>query len=182
MVLSWPELAVCEVKTAEGISGFPYIPGLLSFREAPLVLRALERVELAADVLLVDGQGLAHPRRFGLACHIGLALELPTVGCAKSILLGSHSTVPEAPGSRVDLLDDGEVVGTVVRTRQGANPLYVSIGHKVDLEGAVRLVLACCRGHRLPAPTRLAHEAAAGRLPEQGPSPRVAAGQQGALF
>jgi len=180
VVLTYPDLAVREVKRARVPLTFPYIPGLLAFREAPALVRALERTATEADVLMVDGHGIAHPRRFGIACHIGLLADRPTVGVAKSILVGRHDPLQEEAGAWVPLVDRGEVVGAVVRTRTGVRPVYVSIGHRVDLETAVRLVLACTRGHRLPEPTRLAHLAAAGRLPEQDPPPE--AGEQGRLF
>jgi deoxyribonuclease V len=149
-----------EVRVSRVVPSFPYIPGLLAFREVPLVLPAV----------IVDGQGLAHPRRFGIACHIGLLLGVPTTGCAKSILRGRHSPLGEQAGSWADLADDGEVVGAAVRTKEGTSPVYVSIGHRIDLEAAVKLVLDCCRGYRLPEPIRLAHLAAAGSLPQRAPT------------
>ncbi len=164
VVMSLPELKVVEVKSAQGKPGFPYVPGLLSFREAPLVLEVLERLTITPDFLLADGQGLAHPRRFGLACHLGLLSGLPTIGCAKSILKGRHGPLGQGKGSWVPLEDKGEVVGGALRTREGVTPVYVSIGHKVDLPSAIRWVLACCDRFRLPEPTRLAHHAAAGRI------------------
>lgn len=169
VVMRLPDLRVVEVKCVEGKPGFPYVPGLLSFREAPLVLGALERLSITPDLLLADGQGLAHPRRFGLACHLGLLTDLPTIGCAKSILLGRHGHLDSEQGSWAPLEDKGEVVGAALRTRQGVSPIYVSIGHKVDLPSALRWTLACCAGYRMPEPTRLAHQAAAGRLQEREP-------------
>ena len=133
---------------------------------APLVLGALERLSITPDFLLADGQRLAHPRRFGLACHLGLLSDLPTIGCAKSILLGRHGPLSREQGSWAPLEDKGEVVGAALRTRQGVSPIYVSIGYKVDLPSALRWTLACCAGYRMPEPTRLAHQAAAGRLQE----------------
>ncbi|MBI4312282.1 MAG: deoxyribonuclease V [Chloroflexi bacterium] len=164
VVLEYPALAVVEVKTARGLPGFPYVPGLLSFRESPLVLAALERLEHTPDLLLCDGQGLAHPRRFGLACHLGVLTGLATIGCAKSRLTGRHEAVALERGGWSPLVDRGEVVGAALRTREGVQPLYVSIGHRVDLPSAVRWTLACCRRYRVPEPTRLAHFAAAGKL------------------
>ncbi len=164
VVMSLPELKVVEVKSAHGKLGFPYVPGLLSFREAPLVLAALERLSITPDFLMADGQGLAHPRRFGLACHLGLLTGLPAIGCAKSLLKGRHGPLAQERGSWAPLEDKGEVVGAALRTRQGVTPVYVSIGHKVDLPSALRWVLACCDRFRLPEPTRLAHHAAAGRM------------------
>ncbi len=169
VVMRVADLTVVEVKCVEDKPGFPYVPGLLSFREAPLVLRALERLTVTPDFLLADGQGLAHPRRFGLACHLGLITDLPTIGCAKSILLGTHGPLDSEQGSQASLEDKGEVVGAALRTRKGVNPIYVSIGHKVDLPSALRWTLACCTRYRMPEPTRLAHQAAAGRLEEREP-------------
>ncbi|MBI4340232.1 MAG: deoxyribonuclease V [Chloroflexi bacterium] len=163
VVLRLPDLAVAEVRVAQGVPAFPYIPGLLSFREAPLVLSALERLATQPDLLLADGQGLAHPRRFGLACHLGLLADLPTIGCAKSVLVGRHGPLGSERGAWVSLEHQGEVVGAAVRTRAGVRPLYVSVGHRIDLATAVRWALACCTRYRMPEPTRLAHLAAAGK-------------------
>lgn len=135
---------------------FPYVPGLLSFREAPALLAALRRLRGEPDVVLCDGHGLAHPRRFGLACHLGLILDRPTVGCAKSRLVGEHAEPGSRRGSVRALRDGGETIGRVVRTRDGVRPVYVSVGHRVDLPSAVRLVLSCGGGLRLPEPIRLA--------------------------
>lgn len=164
VILDLPSLRLVEVKTARGKPSFPYVTGLLSFREAPLVLEALERLEHPPDLLLADGQGLAHPRRFGLACHLGLLTGLPTIGCAKSRLVGVHGPLPSEKGASALLCHKREVVGAALRTRQGVRPLYVSIGHKVDLPTAMHWVLACCARYRVPEPTRLAHFAAAGTL------------------
>jgi len=172
VVLSYPELEVVETKAAEGKVGFPYIPGLLSFRELPLLLAAFEELDITPDLILVDGQGILHPRRVGLASHLGLFLDTPTIGCAKSLLCGSHGALGEPPGSYCEVIDRGETVGAVLRTRLRVKPLYVSIGHKVDLEAAIYWVLSCCRGYRLPEPTRRAHLAAGENLeavvPEAG--------------
>jgi deoxyribonuclease V len=135
----------------------PYVPGLLSFRESPGLLEAFSRLSREPDVVLVDGAGFAHPRRFGLACHIGLLLDRPTIGCAKSRLIGTFSPPGSVRGSSRQLLDRGEVIGRVLRTRTGVKPLFVSVGHKLPLEDAARIVLACCPRHRLPEPVRLAH-------------------------
>ena len=169
VVMSLPDLRIVEVKRAQGRPGFPYIPGFLSFREAPLVLGALERLVATPDFILADGQGLAHPRRFGLACHLGLFADTPTIGCAKSILRGRHGALGREQGAWAALEDRGDVVGAAVRTRGETSPIYVSVGHKVDLPSAVRWVLACCAGYRMPEPTRLAHQAAAGQLVEREP-------------
>jgi deoxyribonuclease V len=143
------------------------VPGLLSFREAPLILAAFEKLTATPDLVFVDGQGIAHPRRIGLASHLGLCLGLPTIGCAKSRLCGEHETPGFAAGSYAELRDNGEVIGAAVRTRAGVKPVYVSIGHMIDLPSAIRRVLDCCRGYRLPEPTRLAHMAAGGNLKVQ---------------
>jgi deoxyribonuclease V len=164
VVLRYPELSIVEVGVAEDKIAFPYIPGLLSFRESPLILAACEKLHSIPDLLLVDGQGIAHPRRFGLASHVGLFLDLPTIGCAKSILCGRHQPVGEDAGSHADLLDKGELIGAALRTKSGVRPIYVSVGHRIDLASALQWVIKCCRGYRLPEPTRLAHLAAAGRL------------------
>lgn len=150
--------AVVEERLARVACRFPYIPGLLSFRETPGLLAALRRVRTPIDVLLCDAQGLAHPRRFGLACHLGLWLELPTVGCAKSRLCGSYAEPGAVRGSHSALEDDGERIGSVLRTRSNVSPVFVSPGHLCDHESAVRLVLAATTRYRLPEPTRLAHQ------------------------
>ena len=167
VVLNYPELELVETKVVNGKLDFPYIPGLLSFRESPLILAACERLTLTPDLILVDGQGLAHPRRMGLACHLGLFLNTPTIGCAKSRLCGSHGEPGAEPGSYAELMDKDEVIGAALRTKLGVKPVYVSIGHKVDLQTAIRWVPKCCRGYRLPEPTRLAHLAAGGNLKPQ---------------
>ena len=167
VVLSYPELDVVEVKTAESKLPLPYIPGFLSFRECPLILAACEKLYNIPDLVLVDGQGVAHPRRLGLASHLGLFLDIPTIGCAKSILCGRHKSVGEEVGSYSELIDNGEVIGAALRTKIGVKPIYVSIGHKIDLALSLYWVTRCCRGYRLPEPTRSAHLAAAGNLISQ---------------
>jgi deoxyribonuclease V len=164
VVLSYPELDIVEVKEAQSKIGFPYVPGLLSFREGPLILAACERLCNVPDLILVDGQGIAHPRRFGLASHVGLFLDLPTVGCAKSILCGRHEPVGEEAGCQAELLDKGELIGAALRTKARVKPIYVSVGHRISLVSALQWVMKCCRGYRLPEPTRLAHLAAGGML------------------
>jgi len=129
-----------------------------------LILAVCEKLNTDPDLILVDGQGIAHPRRLGLASHLGLLWDKPTIGCAKSRLCGEHQLVPPQPGSYAEIIDNGEVIGAALRTKQGAGPIYVSIGHKVDLQAAISWVLRCCRGLRLPEPTRLAHLAAGGHL------------------
>ena len=136
---------------------FPYVPGLLSFREAPAVLSACRKLRSEPELFIFDGQGLAHPRRFGLACHAGVLLDRPAVGCAKSRLCGEHRGVREARGSSAPLIDQGETVGLVLRTRKATRCVYVSLGHRITLPEAARCVLRCCTRYRLPEPTRLAH-------------------------
>lgn len=147
------------VETAEAIheTRFPYIPGFLSFREAPAVLQALAHLKTEPDVLMVDGQALAHPRRFGLGCHLGLWLDRPCLGCAKSRLIGTFKEPGQRAGSVAPLKDKDEIIGSVVRTKDGVRPLFISAGHKLDLPSAVQVVLATCRGYRIPEPTRQAH-------------------------
>jgi len=156
VVWSIPDRAVLESSTASAPCTFPYIPGLLSFRELPAVLAALECITTPFDAVLCDGQGIAHPRRFGLACHVGVAIDRPAVGCAKSRLIGTYAEPGQRRGAVSPLFDRDEIVGTVVRTRRAVTPVYVSVGHRVDLERAVALVLACDEGFRIPAPTRRA--------------------------
>jgi deoxyribonuclease V len=162
VVLNYPELRLVETKVIRGRVDFPYVPGLLSFREAPLTLAACEKLGIIPDLVLVDGQGIAHPRRFGLASHLGLFLDTPTIGCAKSRLCGRHEEPGDNPGSYAEVVDRGETIGVALRTKPGSKPVYVSIGHKVDLEAAIYWVLECCRGYRLPEPCRLAHLASIG--------------------
>ena len=164
VVLNYPALNIVEVKVAEDKVTFPYIPGLLSFRECPLILAACQKLDNTPGLVLVDGQGIAHPRRLGLASHLGLFLDVPTIGCAKSILCGRHEPVGEEIGSHADLVDDSEVIGAALRTKMRTNPIYISIGHQIDLALALHWVMKSCRGYRLPEPTRLAHLAASGKL------------------
>ena len=150
------ERRVLEERVARRPLTFPYVPGLLSFREAPAVLAALSELKTPVDALLCDGHGLAHPRRFGLACHLGVLTGIPAIGCAKSILVGKHSEIGPDRGSKAPLVHRGERVGTVLRTRDRVRPVFVSIGHRVDLQAAEALVLACALGFRLPEPVRRA--------------------------
>lgn len=168
VVLSFPDLQLVEYATAEVPIPFPYVPGLLSFREMPAILAALEKLEGLPEVFLCDGQGLAHPRRFGIACHLGVLLDLPALGCAKSVLVGRPGPLAEEVGSTAEMRHKDEVVGMAVRTRTGVKPIYVSVGHRLDLPTAVQLVLACGRGLRLPEPTRLADRLASRRGPVPG--------------
>jgi len=135
---------------------FPYVPGLLSFREAPALVAAFRRLSVEPDAFMFDGQGLAHPRRFGLACHVGLLLDRPSLGCAKSILIGGGETPAQDRGSTTPLIHHGQTIGEAVRTRDGVRPVYVSIGHRISLRVAVDLTLQCSTRYRLPEPTRLA--------------------------
>jgi deoxyribonuclease V len=137
---------------------FPYVPGLLSFREAPALIAAAGKLRIEPEVFMLDGQGLAHPRRFGLACHVGLLLDRPSLGCAKSLLCGKHEPLGVRRGTTTTLIDKGEEIGRVLRTRSGVKPVYISVGHKITLDDAVALTLRCSTGYRLPEPTRLAHQ------------------------
>ena len=159
-VLSFPDLSVVEVQGFEVPLEFPYVPGLLAFREIPAVAGALEKVATPVDAIIFDAQGLAHPRRLGLASHLGLFLDVPSVGCAKTRLTGTFEEPGGEKGSVSDLVHRGEVVGKVVRTRSRVSPVYVSVGNLIDLDSAVDLVLACCTRYRLPETTRSAHNAA----------------------
>lgn len=166
VVLSYPELKVVETEVVQERLDFPYIPGYLSFREAPIILSALERLTITPDLILVDGQGIAHPRRLGLASHLGLFLDTPTIGCAKSRLCGSHDIPGDEPGEYAEIRDNGEIIGAALRTKRGVKPVYVSVGHQINLRSAINQVMNCCRGYRLPEPIRLAHQAAGGILEE----------------
>lgn len=161
-LLSLPNLEVVEVKMAKAKVSFPYIPGLQSFREAPLLLEALSLLDTPPDIQLVGGHGLAHPRRFGLACHLGVSTGVPTIGCAKSLLVGAHDPPEQEKGAVVHLRDSKEIIGVALRTRDTTRPVYVSIGHRVDLEAAVKWTLACCAGFRVPEPLRVAYQATRG--------------------
>jgi deoxyribonuclease V len=156
IVFRFPSLEEVERSWICRPIAFPYVPGLLAFREAPPLADAFAGLHIRPDLLLADGQGYAHPRRCGFASHLGLALDLPTIGCAKSILIGRHRPLGRRRGAVAMLLDGGEVVGAAVRTREGVHPVYVSIGHRVCLDTAIRFVLACADGYRIPRPTRLA--------------------------
>jgi deoxyribonuclease V len=161
-VLSFPELEPQEYAIARRPTVFPYIPGLLSFREVPAVLDALRRLQRLPDLLLCDGQGQAHPRRFGIACHLGVLTDLPAIGVAKSRLIGTHAPLADDKGARQPLYDKGEVIGTVLRTRHGVRPLFISVGHRIALDTAVDYVLRCTTRYRLPETTRAAHKLASG--------------------
>lgn len=164
VVLNYPALALLDVALAEAPVSFPYVPGLLTFREGPIVLAALARLQLEPDLLIFDGQGIAHPRRLGLAAHIGVLVDRPSIGCAKSRLWGKHQEPGPEKGDYALLYDDQQVIGAVVRTRTGVKPVYVSVGHRIDLPRAIEYVLGCCTRFRLPETTRLAHRAAGGEI------------------
>ncbi|MEW6358615.1 MAG: deoxyribonuclease V [Planctomycetota bacterium] len=157
IVLSLPDLEEVERATAIGRVEFPYIPGLLSFREAPILLKAFEQLRTIPDLVLFDGQGTAHPRGLGLASHLGLVLDIPSIGCAKSRLCGEHGEVGAEAGSHAPLKLDGKIIGSVVRTRDHVNPIFVSPGHRMGFRSAVTWTLRCCAGYRIPEPTRRAH-------------------------
>lgn len=154
IVYRLPGLEEIERKFAQRRLRFPYVPGLLSFRESPVLLAAFARLHTEPDLLLIDGHGRAHPRLFGIACHLGVLFDKPTIGCAKSLLVGEHAEIETRAGSAAPLFFHNERVGVVLRTRDGIRPIYVTIGHKVSLESAVRLVRECTDGYRIPKPTR----------------------------
>lgn len=161
-ILNFPQLELTEHAIVRLPTQFPYIPGYLSFREIPSVLKALEQIKQLPDILLCDGQGIAHPRRFGIACHLGVLTGLPAIGVAKSRLIGIHDNVPIEKGQSVPLLDKGEIIGAVLRTRYNVKPLYISPGHKISLDSAISLVMQCVTKYRLPETTRWAHRLASG--------------------
>ena len=162
VLLTLPDLKMLEVRRTKVEVRFPYVPGLLAFREAPGLLEAVSLLGTPPDFVLVDGHGLAHPRRFGLACHFGVLTGLPTIGCAKSLLVGTHDPPEQDRGAYAPLTEGDEVLGVALRTRESTRPVYVSIGHRVDLDAAVKWTLACSAGFRLPEPLRVAHRATRG--------------------
>ncbi len=164
-VLSYPDLQPLTQAVARRPTGFPYVPGLLSFRELPAVLEALAQLETLPDLLLVDGQGIAHPRRLGIAAHLGLITDLPTIGVGKTRLYGHHGPVPEERGAWTPLTAGSETIGAVLRTRAGVKPVYISPGHRVSLETAVAYVMGCTTRYKLPETTRAAHRLASGPAP-----------------
>ncbi|HEY9597847.1 MAG TPA: deoxyribonuclease V [Cyanophyceae cyanobacterium] len=159
-VLSFPDLQLVEQAIARRPTTFPYIPGFLSFREVPVVIDALEQVSTTPDLIICDGQGIAHPRRFGLACHLGVLVDMPTIGAAKSLLVGKHDELPLEKGSWQPLRHRGDIVGAVLRSRTGVKPLYVSPGHRITLPTAIDYVLRCITKYRLPETTRWADKLA----------------------
>ena len=157
VILKFPELVEVERSLVITSVKFPYIPGLLSFRESPALLQAWEKLNHIPDVIVIDGQGIAHPRRFGIASHFGLLVDCPAIGCAKSLLVGYYDEPDSKAGSFSYLYDSGEVIGAVLRTRDDVQPVFVSIGHRVTLEDAIEVILRCISGYRIPEPTRQAH-------------------------
>jgi deoxyribonuclease V len=158
VVIDLSDFSIIETATAIRKVNFPYIPGLLSFREAPACIDAIEKLKTTPDVFIVDGHGIAHPRRLGIASHIGLLIDKPTIGCAKSRLIGTFDEPGIRKGSYSSLMDSGEKIGVVLRTRTDVKPVYVSIGHKCTLDNAISVVLQCTTRYRLPEPSRLAHQ------------------------
>ncbi len=179
VVLQLPELTLLEQAIAYRPTTFPYVPSLLSFREMPTVLDALAQLSLEPDLILCDGAGIAHPRRLGIASHLGVLINKPTIGVAKSRLLGTHEELPLEKGAWVPLMDRGERIGAVIRSRTGTKPLFVSAGHRISLETAVDYVLQCTPKYRLPETTRLADRLASNRgpMPSVGTSAKENAGQ-----
>jgi len=159
-VLDYETMEMVDQSTAERPVGFPYVPGLLSFREMPVILAALEKLHTQPDLMMVDGHGFAHPRRFGLACHLGVWLDKAAIGCGKSILVGRHTPLETPRGSIAPLVDGGETIGAALRTRDNVKPVFISVGHRIYQKTAVRVTLACGRGLRLPEPVRWAHRLA----------------------
>jgi deoxyribonuclease V len=159
-VFDYSEMRMVDQGIAVTPVSFPYIPGLLSFREMPAILAALEKLKSLPDLILVDGHGYAHPRRFGLACHLGVVLDKPAIGCGKSILVGECGSPDETRGGVANLVDNREILGVCVRTRSKVKPVYLSVGHRVDIKSAVRIILNTSSGYRLPEPLRQAHRLA----------------------
>ncbi|MCB2262952.1 MAG: deoxyribonuclease V [Candidatus Thiosymbion ectosymbiont of Robbea hypermnestra] len=170
VLLRFPGLETLDQAVARRPTRFPYVPGLLSFREIPAALDALDRLRVEPDLLLCDGQGYAHPRRFGLACHLGLLTDLPSIGVAKSRLIGEHGTLAPHKGARTELRHAGEVIGSLLRTRAGVKPVYVSVGHRIGLKTALAYVLACAVRYRLPEPTHRAHRLASDKQAQRAVS------------
>ncbi|MEC9259459.1 MAG: deoxyribonuclease V [Candidatus Poribacteria bacterium] len=161
-VLRYSDLEPVDLAVVETTVSFPYVPGLLSFRETPLLLEAAKKLRTEPDLIIADGHGLAHPRRFGIACHLGLILDKPAIGCAKSRLCGTYSEPGNKKGSSAHIHDKGEIIGAVLRSRSNVSVVYVSVGHRVSLETAIELTLSCCKQYRIPETTRYAHKAASG--------------------
>lgn len=160
VVLRLPSLVIVEEATAMSETHFPYIPGLLSFREVPALLEAWAKLRMEPDAVMLDGQGIAHPRRMGIAAHFGLFIERPTLGCAKSVLAGKYAEPSPERGAWTPMMDKGETIGAALRTKNNVQPIFVSPGHQLDLMGAIQLASACNGGYRIPEPTRRAHHLA----------------------
>jgi len=154
IVYTFPDLQVIEKKYAQRKVTYPYVPGLLSFRESPLLLDVMKKVEQEPDLIVFDGQGIAHPRSFGIASHMGLLLNKPTIGCAKSLLFGKYKEPGKEAGSVSKLCSGNKIIGAVVRSRESVKPIFISPGHKIDLKTAIQIMLKCCDGYRIPKPTR----------------------------
>lgn len=167
-VLSFPQLELVERAVICTPTCFPYVPGYLSFRELPGILKALAQLKISPELILCDGQGIAHPRRFGLACHLGVLTNLPTIGVAKSRLIGKHEEPDIKKGAWSPLTDKGEIIGAVLRTRDNVSPLYISSGHRISLKTAIDLTLACTTRYRLPETTRQAHKLASAKAGPPG--------------
>ncbi|CUT00037.1 endonuclease V [Candidatus Kryptobacter tengchongensis] len=157
VVLKFPELVEVDRSLLITEVNFPYIPGLLSFRESPALIKAWEKIKIIPDVVIIDGQGIAHPRRFGIASHFGVLIDKPTIGCAKSLLVGMYKEPDEKAGSYSYLYDSGEIIGVALRTRDNVQPVFVSIGHKITLDESIEIIMQSIRGYRIPEPTRQAH-------------------------
>lgn len=175
-VLAWPALTLIETAIARRATRFPYVPGYLSFRELPAVLAALAKLKHRPQLLVCDAHGYAHPRRIGLASHLGVVTGIPSIGAAKSLLIGAHAPLPARRGAWRPIVDGGEVIGAALRTRAGAKPMYVSSGHRVSLPTALRYVLALCPRYRLPETTRHAHRLASQPLSRKSPTRRQSGG------
>lgn len=160
VVATFPDFEIVETVRARRKTPFPYVPGLLSFREGPVLEEAFEKLQSEPDVFLFDGMGIAHPRRIGIAAHMGLWLQKPTIGCGKTRLCGRFELLPEDKGAMAPLIDDGETIGMAVRTRTRMNPMFISPGHLADLATSVEFVMRCTEKYRLPEPIRMAHKAA----------------------
>ena len=184
VVLEFPSLQLVDFALEKRPTSFPYVPGLLSFREIPTILDALATLKTTPDLILCDGQGIAHPRRLGIACHLGLVIDRPTIGVAKSRLIGNHTELPPEKGAWVPLLDNGETIGAVLRSRTNTNPLFISPGHRITLATALEYVLRCTPKYRLPETTRLADRLASdrGKLPPLNSFPTDGSGEQISLF
>lgn len=157
VVLKFPELVEIDRSLVITEVKFPYIPGLLSFRESPALIQAWEKIKITPDIVVIDGQGIAHPRRFGIASHFGILIDRPTIGCAKSLLVGRYEEPGEKAGNYSYLYDSGEIIGVALRTRDNVQPVFVSIGHKITLEESIKIIMQTVRGYRIPEPTRHAH-------------------------